>query len=92
MVKKRKYSYDRCPNPVYFNTPLLFIYLSAIESRICHRKIEGLLLLVLQKKKKYDGPYKYRFSKYCTELIVALSSTNVTKMSSYGDNTRALWK
>ena len=33
-------SCNRCPNPVYFDTPLLIIYLSAIETFICHRKIE----------------------------------------------------
>ena len=33
------YSYDRCPDPVYFNTPLFIMYLSAIETLKCHRKL-----------------------------------------------------
>ena len=37
---KKIYSYDRCTNSIHFNTPLLIIYLSAIETLICHREIE----------------------------------------------------
>ena len=33
--------YDRCSNPVYFNTPLLIIYLSAMETLICHTEIDA---------------------------------------------------
>ena len=29
--KEKKYSYDRCCNTVYFKTPFLIIYFSAIE-------------------------------------------------------------
>ena len=35
-----KYSYDRCPNPVYFNIPFLIVYLSAIKTLTCHQEIE----------------------------------------------------
>ena len=37
--KKRKYCYHRCPDSVYFKTLLLVIYLSAIETLICRRKM-----------------------------------------------------
>ena len=37
---KGKYSYDRCPSPVYFYAPMLIIYLSVIETFVCHREIE----------------------------------------------------
>ena len=36
--EKRKSCNHRCPDSVYFHT-LLFIYLSAVERLICHRKI-----------------------------------------------------
>ena len=38
--RKKEYSYDRCPNPVYFNIPLSIINLSAIETLICYTEIE----------------------------------------------------
>ena len=38
--KKGRLFSDRCPHPVYFNTPLLFIYMSGIEALICHGEIE----------------------------------------------------
>ena len=38
--KKKEYSYDRYPDPVYFNIPLLIIYMSVIETFICHGEIE----------------------------------------------------
>ena len=72
---KKKYSDDRCPNPIHFNTPLLIIYLSSIETLICHRDIEFDRLHFLQFCTNYDT----LFSKYRIELIVALSSTNATK-------------
>ena len=34
--KKEVYSYDRCRNPVYFDSSLLIIYMSAIETLICN--------------------------------------------------------
>ena len=37
--KKREYSYERRSYPVYFNTPFLIIYLSAIVTLICHTEI-----------------------------------------------------
>ena len=37
---QEKFLDDECPNPVYFNTPLLIVYLSAIKTLICHREIE----------------------------------------------------
>ena len=37
--KKRNYCNHRCPYSVYFNTVLLIIYLSAIETLICHREM-----------------------------------------------------
>ena len=37
--KKRKYCNHRCPDSVSFNTLLLTIYLSAIETLICPREI-----------------------------------------------------
>ena len=39
-IIKKEYSYDRCPDPVYFNIPLLFMYLSAIETLIRHTEID----------------------------------------------------
>ena len=38
-MKKRKSSYHRCPDSVYFHTLLLIIYLSAIKRLTCHREI-----------------------------------------------------
>ena len=39
--RKKRYSYDQCPNPVCFSTPLLIrIHLSGIETLICHKGIE----------------------------------------------------
>ena len=41
---KTWYSYDRCPNRIYFNTPMLIIYLSAMETLICHYLLlDGIL-------------------------------------------------
>ena len=37
--KKRKCCNHRCPDPVYFNTLLLIIYLSAFETLICRREM-----------------------------------------------------
>ena len=37
--KKRTICYHRCPDSVYFNTPLLIIYLCAIETLICRREM-----------------------------------------------------
>ena len=37
--EKRKCCNHRCPGPVYFNTLLLTIYLSAIETLICRREM-----------------------------------------------------
>ena len=39
MKKKKKFSDDQCPNPVYFNTPLLIRYLSATETLICRKEM-----------------------------------------------------
>ena len=39
-IKKKEYSYDRCPNPLCFNILLLIIYFTAIETIICHTEIE----------------------------------------------------
>ena len=37
--EKRKCCNHRCPDSVYFHTLLLIIYLSAIETLICYRKM-----------------------------------------------------
>ena len=37
--QKRKYCNRRCPDSVYFDTLLLIIYLSAIETCICRREM-----------------------------------------------------
>ena len=37
--KNRKCCSHRCPDPVYFNTLLLIIYLNAIETLICRREM-----------------------------------------------------
>ena len=73
--KKKVYSYDRCHNRIYLNNPLLIIYLSAIETLICHTEIEVNRIYFLRFCTKYDD-----FLKYGIELIVALSSTNATKI------------
>ena len=52
-----EYSYDRCPNPFYFYTPLLIIYFSAIETLICHTEIEVDRVYFLQFYTKYDRIY-----------------------------------
>ena len=70
-----KYSYDRYPNPVYFNTLFLIMHLSAIETLICQREIHFDSIHFLRFCTKYDT----WFAKYRIELIVALSSTNTTK-------------
>ena len=69
-MKRRKCCNHRCPVSVYFHTLLLIMYLSAIETLICRRKMSliGSIPPVLHK-------YDTRFSKYRIELIVALSST-----------------
>ena len=71
MIKKN----HRCPNPVYFNTPLLITHLSAIETRICHKRFEFNRVYFL----RFCTNYNTRFAKYRFDLIVALSSTNAAK-------------
>ena len=39
LKKKRKCCNQRCPDFVYFNTLLLIIYLSAIETLTCRREM-----------------------------------------------------
>ena len=51
------------------------MYLSAIETFICHREIKFKRVYFLRFCTKYDT----RFMKYCNELLVALSSTNAKK-------------
>ena len=48
------YSYDEYSNPVYFNTLLLIIYLSAIEMPICHKEIEFHRVQLFRFFTKYD--------------------------------------
>ena len=50
----KKYSSDRCPNPVYFNTPLLITYFSAIKTFICHREVEFV---------------RFYFFRFCTKYV-----------------------
>ena len=38
IFNKKKCCNHRCPDSVYFNTLLLIIYLSAIETLICHKE------------------------------------------------------
>ena len=71
----KEYSYDRCPDPFYFDTLLLIIYLSAIETLICHKEIEFNRVYFL----RFCTKYHTWFSNYHMELIVALSSINATK-------------
>ena len=52
-IKRKEYSYDRCPNPVYFKIHLIIIYLSAIETLICHTEIEVNRVYFLQFCTKY---------------------------------------
>ena len=40
LFSKTKKTYYRCPNPVYFNSPLLMLSLSAIETPSCPTEIE----------------------------------------------------
>ena len=61
------------PSPSSFS--LSVIYLSAIETHICHTEIEVNRVYLLRSGTKYDT----WFSKYDIKLVVALSSTNVTK-------------
>ena len=37
--EKRKYCNHRCPDPVYFNTLLFIIYLSALKTLVCRREM-----------------------------------------------------
>ena len=39
-IKKQKFFDDQCPNLIYFNIPSIIIYLSGIETLICHGEIE----------------------------------------------------
>ena len=64
---------------VYFNIPLLIMYLSAIEILICYTEIEVNKVYFLRFCTQYDTS----FSKYSIELIVALSSTNATKIMNH---------
>ena len=72
-----EYSYDRCPNLVYFSIPLLItcIYFSAIETPICNTEIEVNRVCFL----RFCTKYLTWYSKYSIELIVTLSSINTTK-------------
>ena len=66
--EKRKCCSHRCPDSVYFNTLLLIIYLSAIETLVCCREMSLI------------GSTSFGFAqKYGIELKVALPSTNATK-------------
>ena len=66
----------RCHDSVYFHSLFLIIYLSAIETLIWYMRNEFNRVYIVRFCTKYDT----RFSKYGIELIVALSSTNATKM------------
>ena len=59
-IKKKKvqYSYDPCPNLVYFNTPLFIMYLGVIEKLICYREIEFHRVYFLRFCTKYDTKYR----------------------------------
>ena len=74
--KKRKCCNHLCSDSVYFNTLFLIIYWSATETLIWHREMSfiGSTYFGFAQKKIHD------FSKYRIELIVALSSTNATKI------------
>ena len=60
----------------HFKIPLLIIYMSAIETFICSTEIEVKWVYFL----RFCTKYLTRVSKYDTELILALSSTNATKI------------
>ena len=61
---------------VYFNTIMLILYLSAIETLICYTEIELKRVYFL----RFCTKYETWFSKYRIELTVTLSSTNTTKL------------
>ena len=73
--QKRKCCNNRCPDSVYFNTLLLILHLSAIETLVCRREMSliGSTSLGFAQNTIHDL--------HGIELIVALSSTNATKMS-----------
>ena len=75
--KKRKCCNHRCPDSVNFNRLLLIIYLSAIRILICRREMTliGSTSFGFAQDKIHD------FQNTLIELIVALSSTNATKMT-----------
>ena len=73
---KRKFSNDRCPDSVHFDTLLLMIYSSDIETLIGHGEIEFYRIYFL----RFCTKYVTRFSKYRIELIVVFSSRNATKI------------
>ena len=53
-IKKQNIPMINCPDPVYFNTPLLIIYLSAIETLTCQREIDFNGVYFLWFWTKYD--------------------------------------
>ena len=65
----------RCPDSVYFNTLLLIINLSSVETLDCRREMS----LIGSTSFGFCTKYDTRFSKYDIELMVALYSTNATK-------------
>ena len=73
--KKKKCCNHQYPDFVYFNTLLLIIYVSAIETFICRRGMS----LIGSTSFGFAQNTIHDFSKYSIKLIVALSSTNATK-------------
>ena len=42
-IFEKDYSFDRCPNPVYFNIPLLIVYCSAIKHLFVIQKLRFIV-------------------------------------------------
>ena len=74
--KKKEYSYYRYPNSVYFNIPLLIIYL--INYRNTYLSLQKLCLIGLTSF-GFAQNTLHDFQKYGIELIMTLSSINATK-------------
>ena len=75
-MKKIKCCNHLCPDSVYFHMLLLISYLSAIEILTCRREIS----LIGSTSFGFAQNTIHDFQKYRIELIVALPSTNATKM------------
>ena len=75
-MKKESVAITHAPILFFFHTLLLIIYLSAVKTLICHRKMS----LIGSTSFGFAQNTIHDFQKNGIQLIVALSSTNATKI------------